>query len=181
MRKWNAMISMGIIVLFLIHAITGGLQLTGLMAGGNQILKVLSWILVVLIALHVIIGIKLTADSLLACKKAGVSYFKENKLFWTRRISGFAVMIFVILHIILFMGDSSGEAYRLSLFASPQLIVMILFVISVAIHVLTNIKPLMIALGNKGLKEFAVDILLIIAAFLVFSGVAFIIYYIRWL
>ncbi|MBQ7448157.1 MAG: pilus assembly protein PilX [Eubacterium sp.] len=181
MRKWNALISMGIIVLFLIHAITGGLQLAGIIGGGNPVLKVLAWIMLVMIAAHVVIGIKLTADSLLACKKAGVSYFKENKLFWTRRISGFATIIFVLLHVILFMGNTSAGAYRLNLFATPQLVVMIFFVVSVAVHVLTNIKPLMIALGQKGLKEFVTDILLVISAFLIFSGIAFVIYYIRWL
>ena len=181
MRKWNALNSMGIIVLFLIHAITGGLQLAGIIGGGNPVLKVLAWIMLVMIAAHVVIGIKLTADSLLACKKAGVSYFKENKLFWTRRISGFATIIFVLLHVILFMGNTSAGAYRLNLFATPQLVVMIFFVVSVAVHVLTNIKPLMIALGQKGLKEFVTDILLVISAFLIFSGIAFVIYYIRWL
>lgn len=90
-------------------------------------------------------------------------------------------MVFVLLHVILFMGDTSGGAYRLNLFAAPQLIVMIFFVISVAVHVLTNIKPLMIALGQKGLKEFVTDILLVISVVLIFSGIAFIIYYIRWL
>lgn len=181
MRKWNALISMGIIVLFLIHAITGGLQLAGIIGGGNPVMLVLAWVMLILIAVHVVIGIKLTVDSLLACKKAGVSYFKENRLFWTRRISGFACMVFVLLHVILFMGDTSGGAYRLNLFAAPQLIVMIFFVISVAVHVLTNIKPLMIALGQKGLKEFVTDILLVISVVLIFSGIAFIIYYIRWL
>ena len=172
MRKWNALISMGIIVLFLIHAITGGLQLAGIIGGGNPVLKVLAWIMLVMIAAHVVIGIKLTADSLLACKKAGVSYFKENKLFWTRRISGFATIIFVLLHVILFMGNTSAGAYRLNLFATPQLVVMIFFVISVAVHVLTNIKPLMIALGQKGLKEFVTDILLVISAFLITSRIS---------
>lgn len=181
MRKWNALFSMGIIILFLIHAVTGGLQLTGFMTGGHKGLLILSWILIALVALHVVIGIKLTVDSLLACKKAGVSYFKENRLFWTRRISGFAVMIFVFLHVWIFMGDSSGDAYRLNFFGTPQMIIMILFVISVATHVLTNIKPLMIALGQRDKKDFATDILLVIAALLVFAGIAFIIYFIRWM
>lgn len=181
MRKWNAMISMSILLLFLIHAVIGGLILAGITSGGNQVMRVLAWVMLVLIAVHVVIGIRLTVDSLIACKKAGVSYFKENKLFWTRRISGFAIIVFILFHVIVFMGDSAGGVYRLHYFGSPQMILQILLVVSVAVHVITNVNPLLIALGRKSLKKYAVDILLVISALLLFAGIAFIIYYIRWM
>ena len=68
MRKCNAILSMGIVVLFLIHAIAGGFQLAGVFSGGSQVLKVLAWVMAILILIHTVIGCKLTADTLKACK-----------------------------------------------------------------------------------------------------------------
>ena len=181
MRRLNAIVSMAVLALFLIHAAVGGLQLAGVLAGGSAVMSVLAWVMVGLIAVHVVIGIKLTADTLAAQKKAGTAYFKENRLFWTRRISGMAVMLFIAAHIIVFMGESSGGVYRLTLFNGVRLAEQILLVLSVGVHVITNIKPLMIAFGAKSGRELALDILLITSAVLLISGVGFVIYYIRWL
>ncbi len=179
MRKFNAILSMGIVVLFLIHAIIGAFQLTSILSGGSQILKVLAWTMVVLILIHTVIGCKLTTDTLKACKKSGTSYFKENHLFWLRRFSGFAIMIFIICHLLIFAGNG-GEVVRLHVFEGLELATQLLLVVSIAVHVLSNIKPLMIAIGARGGKEFFVDILLILSVVLVFMGIAFIIYYLRW-
>ena len=179
MRKWNAVISMCIIVLFLVHAIAGGFQLMGLIPGGSDLMGILAWIMLVLILIHTIIGIKLTADSLAACKKSGVSYFRDNKLFWARRISGFAIFIFILFHVILFLGKNDG-VYRLNYFGTLQLATQILMVVSVAVHVITNVNPMLISFGLKRLKEYALDILIVISVILLFTGVSFVIYYIRW-
>ena len=179
MRKWNAVLSMGILVLFLIHAIAGAFQLSGVIPGGSTIMQKLACAMVCLIFIHFAVGIKLTVDTLTAIKKSGTSYFKENKIFWVRRISGFAVMLFVIFHIIIFLGTNKG-AYRLNLFEGMQLASQLFLVLSVAVHVVTNIKPLMISLGAKSYKVFLTDIILILSVLLMFTGIAFIIYYLRW-
>ncbi len=179
MRKLNAILSMGIVVLFLIHAIAGGFQLAGVFSGGLQVLKVLAWIMSGLILIHTVIGCKLTADTLKACKQSGTSYFKENHLFWLRRFSGFAIMIFIICHLLIFAGNG-GEVVRLHVFEGFELATQLLLVVSIAVHVLSNIKPLMIAIGARDGKEFFVDILLILSVVLVLLGIAFIIYYLRW-
>lgn len=179
MRKWNAILSAGILVLFLLHGVTGGFQLAGILPGGSTVRSVLSWLLVILLLVHAVIGVKLTGDTIAACKKSGVSYFKENKLFWARRISGFAVFVFIFFHVILFLGKN-GEAYRLKFFGKLQLATQLLLVASVGLHVITNVNPLFIAFGRKGLKEYAVDILIILSVLLLFMGFAFLIYYIRW-
>ena len=180
MRKWNALLSMGILVLFLIHAVLGGFQLAGMMPGGRKILTVLAWLMTVLIAAHGILGCILTVQTLIAQKKAGAAYRKENRLFWTRRMSGFAVMLLILTHIVIFLGSPAGGVYRLHLFGVVQMISQILLVMTVAVHVLTNIKPLMLALGARGFREFFTDILLILSVILCFCGIAFLIYFLRW-
>ena len=179
MRKWNAVLSMGILALFLIHAIAGAFQLFGFIPGGSALMQALAYAMVCLIFIHFVIGIKLTADTFKALKKSGASYFKENKLFWIRRISGFAVMIFVLFHIMIFIGRNDG-AYRLNLFEGIQLASQLLLVLSVAVHVITNIKPLMLSIGAKSYRAFLTDVILVLSVLLLFMGVAFVIYYLRW-
>ena len=180
MRKWNALLSMGILVLLLIHGIMGGFQLAGIVPGGNPLLSTLAWIMAAMIAAHTVIGVILTVQTLKALKKSGAPYFRENHLFWTRRISGFAVMFLIFSHLLIFMGKSEQGVYRLSLFGRLQLITQILMVLAIAVHVLTNIRPLMTALGVKGYREFFVDLLLILSVILLLCGLAFVVYFLRW-
>ncbi|MBR1591563.1 MAG: hypothetical protein IJ666_00920 [Ruminococcus sp.] len=179
MRKFNAVLSISVLVLFLVHAVSGAFQLMGITGGGSVILNIISWAMLGLIILHIIIGIKLTADSLKAVRKSGVSYKKENRIFWVRRISGFAIILFILCHVIIFIGKS-GEAFRLNYFGTVQLISQIMLIISIAVHVLSNIKPLLIAMGVRGFKDIFVDALYILSIILFFSGTGFIIYYLRW-
>ena len=180
MRKWNALLSMGILALLLVHGIAGGLQLAGLLPGGSLVMKVLAWVMLGLIVLHTCIGVKLTADTLTACKKSGASYFRENRLFWLRRVSGLAIMAFIACHLLIFTGTAQDGIVRLHLFEGMQLITQILLVASIAVHVLSNIKPLMLALGVRGGKELFLDVLIVLSGILLFTGLAFIVYYIRW-
>jgi hypothetical protein len=53
MRRINGPLSMAIIVIFLIHAAVGGLQMAGLMQGGSGVMSVLSWVMVTLTAFHI--------------------------------------------------------------------------------------------------------------------------------
>lgn len=179
MRKWNTLLSVCIMVLLVIHGIAGGFQLMGVIPGGNLILEKLSYLMLALIALHGLFGIILTVDSLRILKKAGKSYFRENSLFWARRISGFAVLLLTVFHLMLFLNLGDG-AYRLRLFENPQLFSQLLLVAAIAVHVLTNIRPLTVALGAGGIRTYIRDILLILAVILLFGGAAFVIYYFRW-
>ena len=179
MRRFNAVLSMGILLLFIIHMVVGGFQLAGVLAGGSTVMKVLAYIMLVLIIIHFVIGTKLTVDSLRLIKKSGASYFKENKLFWVRRISGFAIMFFILFHVLIFMGKS-GDAYRLSVFEGAQLASQILLVISVAVHVISNVRPMMISFGIKSFKELGIDIVLVLSVLLFLAGAAFVVYYLRW-
>ena len=179
MRKLNAVITALILVLFLIHGVSGGFQLAGVIAGGSVIMKTLAYIMSALILLHTVIGVILTADTLKALGRSGAGYFKQNKLFWLRRISGLAVMVFIVSHIIIFIGVNDG-AYRLAEFGGVQLATQILLVVSIALHVISNAKPALISFGIKSFKEAGLDAALVLAGILIFAGIAFIIYYLRW-
>lgn len=180
MRKWNAVLSAVTLVLFLFHAIGGALGLMSLNSGGKSLMSVLSWVLVGCVVLHALIGIKLTIDTCRACKKSGVSYFRENKLFWARRVSGLAIFLFIFFHVMLFMGREVNGAYRLNYFGTAQFVMQLLLVLSIAVHVLTNVKPSLIAFGIKSLKEYAVDLLIALSVLFIFMGAAFFVYYMRW-
>ena len=180
MRRINAVLSAVIIILFLVHGVIGGFQAAGLYPGGVRLLQLLARLLFTLIVVHGIIGVKLTVDTLRAQKKAGVSYFKENKLFWARRISGLAIFVLMLYHMIMFLGTSTDGYDRLNLFEMPQLLLMLLFVAAIALHVIANVKPMMISFGIRSLKEMTADLIIILAVLLVFMGAMFVVYYFRW-
>ncbi|MGP1419306.1 MAG: hypothetical protein ACTTJZ_05820 [Sphaerochaetaceae bacterium] len=179
MRKVNAFLGIAIIILLLLHGISGAFQLIGIIPGGNALRQGLSWLMVSALALHAFIGVKLTIDTLKAIKKSGASYFRENKLFWIRRISGFAIIVFAIYHVCIFMSPD-GEDFRLALFEGGQLAGSLLLVLSVCLHVLSNIKPLMISFGADKARKFIVDILFVLVVAMLLCAVAFVVYYLRW-
>ena len=180
MRKVNAIVSMGMFLMFLIHAAMGSLQLAGLIKGGSAAIIGSAFLLFILMLIHIVIGIKLLIDTKKAVGRSGASYFKENKLFWIRRISGAAIVIFMALHVMYFTGGIKDSVFRFLRFGALQLTEQLLLVLSVAVHVITNIKPLMLAFGGKDRRETALDILLVLSAILLLSAAGFVIYFIRW-
>ena len=178
MRKWNTIISIILIILFLIHAIAGSFQLMKIIPGGNAVMKTLACILMVFLVVHIVIGIKLTIDSLKAGSKTGKFYFRENVVFWIRRITGIAMIILIICHVILF--SNKGDVFRLKDFNEIQLIFSILLVLTLLVHILSNIRPLLISFGIAGFRAYVKDILLVLAVILFISAIAFVIYFLRW-
>jgi hypothetical protein len=170
---------MGLVVLFLIHGIAGAFQMMGFIPGGSSVLKTLTWIMAAMVLVHMMIGILLTVQTVRITRKSGVSYRKENALFWIRRISGFVLMLLILLHLMVFMQTGTGF-FRLGYFGVPQLIGQILMLLALAIHLLSNIKPVAVALGIYGGKGYVRDILLILAIVLAVCAVAFVVYYLRW-
>lgn len=180
MRKINAIVTVAIIILFLIHLVWGALQLLGMTGGGNAVFGKLAGLMMGLIVVHIAIGVKLTVDTMDACQKSGVSYWKENRLFWIRRISGFALMIFLFFHIAIFSGIDTAVGVRLQYFGVGRLATQILMVVSLMVHLLTNISPLRIAIGIKDSGNVRTDVLLVLSILLLLAGVAFVVYFIRW-
>ncbi len=180
MRKLNAIVTVLIFPVFLIHMIWGGLILTGMTSGGSSMLRGVTHLLLTLIVVHMVIGIKLTVDTVIASRRSGVSYFRLNRLFWIRRISGFALMFFITSHAMLLSGRVSGNQYRLNLFDGMQFALQILMVITLLVHLLTNITPLRIALGLEDRKNFRTDLMLVLSILLFLAGAAFTVYFLRW-
>ena len=176
MRRANTILTVLIMVFFLLHAVFGSFQMIGV---GDQSLKRLARVTVGLVMIHALIGIKLSVDSLRIAKKTGAPYFKENQLFWARRISGLAIMIMIFFHMTAF-ADYGSAMYRLKPFDGAKLAAQILLVAAIAVHVITNVKPLLIACGIRSLRKYAGDILAVLSIILLFFILAFIIYYLRW-
>ena len=176
MRKWNLVLVAGMLVTFLIHGIMGALQLAGAAADARQ---TVGWICVGFLCAHVAVTLALTVQTLRAGRRAGAGYFRGNELFWLRRISGFAILPPLAAHLLIFRA-SAAAAYRLQVFTTGRLISQLLLVIAIALHVLTNIRPVLIALGIRDRRALAVDLLLVLAVLLLLFGAAFVLYYLRW-
>ncbi len=180
MRRLNAILTVMIMIFFVIHMIWGGLILTGMTSGGSAVFTGITHLLMLTAALHMMISILLTVQTVRACIRSGVSYPGWNRLFWVRRISGFSLILFMALHAMIFEGDVENGAYRLNLFGGVQLAVNLLMVLSLLIHLSCNIGPLRISLGLENRKNVRLDILLILSVLLLLAGIAFVVYYIRW-
>ena len=177
MRKINAILGPLMIILLLIHVVSGGMQLWGMIPGGSVIRSILSWALLTVVAVHAFIGIKLTIDTIIACKRAGTSCFRNNEVFWTGRISGAALIILIVYHVLFFSG-SGGDTVRLEGFYAFQLAAHILLALALIIHLCVNIKPLFIALGIAN-RKFVRDIMIVLAIVVLACATGFIVYYLR--
>ena len=177
MRRINIFVVTGIMIAFVFHAISGSIRLFGADAGSPLIS---AWICMFLVGVHVIITAILTVRTLLTIKKSGKGYFRENLLFWARRISGFALLIPLVMHLFVFSG-TGDEAYRLVFFHSGRLISQILMVVALGLHILTNVHPLLIGLGVKHHGVLSADSLFVLTVFLLFCCGAFCVYYLRWM
>jgi hypothetical protein len=178
-RKINAVISMGLIGLLLLHGIAGGFQLMGLIPGGSSLLEALAWIMLALLAAHIVIGVVLTAQTFRMSSKAGAAYVRENTIFWAGRISGFALTLLLLLHLLIFVRTGTG-VFRLHDFGIQELLGQMLLLASLTIHLLCNVKPLSIALGLHSGRGYGRDVLLILAVVMAFCALALMIYYLRW-
>ena len=178
MRRLNLILVAGMLVSFLVHAIIGSMHLMG--AQSNlRALMIAADFLVAFMAAHVVVSIIFSVRTLKAIKKSGAHYFKNNLLFWARRISGFLIIIPMIMHLMIFHSPKS-EVYRLSAFTAGRLISQILLVAAIALHVLINVKPALMGFGVKGHRKFAGDIIFVLTILLFIFAIAFFIYFLRW-
>ena len=160
-------------VLFLLHGAFGFAVLTGF---SYKALKMLARICAALVIIHTVIGIKLTVDSILVWKKTGTPYLRENGIFWARCISGLAIMILIFFHMFAF-GQTVDGVYKLKPYTTAKMAAQILFALSLALHVLTNVRPMLIALGVRPLRRYVPQILIVLSVFLLLFTAAFIFYY----
>lgn len=176
LRAINAVVSVAMLGLFVVHGVGNAFQMMGV---GTPLSKAISYALVACVVVHLLIGVVLTADTLRAQRLAGVAYPARNKRFWAVRLSGFAVALLIVTHVLQFW-RSDGGVVRLAPFLGPQLVVSILMVVAIAVHVLANVEPLMVSLGVGRPRERARDLLLVFAVALLLMAAGFVVYYLRW-
>ena len=176
MRKWNAVLSLTALALFLPHGVLESFHLVG---AEGLYTKQLPRLVLTLLMSHAAFGVKFTVDALRVWKKTGAGYFRENRLFWARRISGFVILALLFFHVGAFSEIVDGE-FRLLEFTHGKLVLHLLLAASLAVHILTNLRPLMLALGVRGGQKRQGNVLFLLAVLLLFMAGAFVVYYLRW-
>ncbi len=179
LRRLNGWISRFLIVLLLFHVLTGSLLMVGVIKNGILILRILANILALFLIIHIIIGVIFVIDTQKIKKQTKAPYQSLNRSFWLRRDSGFAMVILLVLHLPIFITDD-GLHNISNPFGIFQLIISILLLLSILVHVGTNLLPLFIAFGQDG-HDLASKLKLIATVIIVaLATIAFVYYFIRW-
>ena len=175
MRRLNGILAFSAIVLFLVHGVLSAL----LMMDAAPFIRFLPHVTAGIVGVHALISIGYTIRILCIAHRTRAPYFKENRLFWTRRISGFVILCLITFHMFAF-SDNNSEVFRLVPFDLYRLILQLLFLCSVAVHLIANVKPLLISFGTRKLRQKWGTVLFFVSACLLFMTIGFIVYYVRW-
>ena len=176
MKRLNGILAMTALLLFVVHGVLGTLLMTNI---APILLKSLSHAFLAVVGVHVLISIGYTVHSLAVAHRTHAPYFKENRLFWSRRISGFVTAALMVFHFFAFI-DHGSSTFRLVPFDMFRLITQLLLLSAVAVHIISNLKPLLISFGARKIKTNSGRLLFVLSAALLFMAAGFIIYYIRW-
>lgn len=176
MRKWNAVLSLTALALFVLHGVLESLHLIGA-EGFNT--KELPRLLLTLLVIHAVLGLKYTVDALRVWRKTGAGYFRKNLVFWTRRLSGFTILILLFFHVGAFSETVEGE-FRLLEFTQVKLALHLLLAAALAVHLLTDLRPLLLSLGVRTEKDRLGELFFLLSVLLLFIAGAFVIYFLRW-
>ncbi|MBQ8971605.1 MAG: pilus assembly protein PilX [Clostridia bacterium] len=176
LRKINAAISILLIVIYMLHGVLGSFTLLEISPWAG---KALARFGLVLIGIHVLLGAILTVQAFRVSAQKGEKYYKQNALFWTRRISGLVLALCIAFHIGAF-GETKAGRYVLVPFTTLKLIAQLMLIASLFIHIFINIRPLMLHIGSLKFRERRIDIFLALSVLLLFFTATMIIYYIGW-
>ena len=111
-------------------------------------------------------------------KKTGRWFFKENAAFWTKRISGIAIVLLLGFHITAYTTSVNGKFF-LQEFTTGKMATQILLILSIFIHLMVSIKSMLIAKGMIKFKERTIDWMLVLSIMTIFFTIAVIAYYIQ--
>lgn len=145
MRKINSIIATIILVLLVDHIIFATLHLAGYPV---HVFGPLAYLMLALVIIHGVLSMILTVNAEKTGMKTKARYNKENAEFWARRTSGVAILAFAIFHAHAMMKLPDGRP-RISTLGPIARICNIGLAISVCVHIVINIKPLMISLGIR--------------------------------
>ena len=158
MRKINTIIVLIIMLLLIDHTVFACMHLLGMNAG---VLKPLAMMMLLFTVIHAIVSLLVTIKA----EKVGIStkarYNKENRQFWSRRVSGVLVLVLALLHGHMMMKNGNGVP-RIARMPKVFGLATPLLIVCIWIHLLTNVKPLLISLGvrNQDKKERIIKVLL---------------------
>ena len=177
MRKLNTILSVLLLFICLLHGLMGSFMLLGISSGAG---KFLAWIGVGILAAHTVLGLLLTAQTFRASRSGGKLYGKQNALFWARRHQGRSLLFAHALFHIGVFGRVQDGVYILFPFTTVRLLTQLLLVASVFVHLLLNLRPLLVSLGIVRDKEQRGDLYLILSILVLFAAGSIILYYIGW-
>ena len=176
MRKWNNILARAIILLFFLHALMGSLMLLGV---STITFFPLSMLLLIAVIVHGILGIAATLAALKSGKETGRWYLRQNAAFWTKRLSGIAILLLLIFHVTAYTTSVNGRFF-LKEFTLCRMLSQILFILAIFVHLTMSIKSMLIAKGTINFKERTVDWMLVLSILMLFFAAAVIMYYIQW-
>ncbi|MDO4536988.1 MAG: hypothetical protein Q4B54_02420 [Coriobacteriales bacterium] len=177
LRQINACVAACMLVLFLLHGVGNAFML---MDAGAPTSKMLARATLTLAVVHAVLSMALSWQSIRTSRETGVSYLRLNKRFWTVRISGVACALFLVTHMLAFLQVGGGGAYRLHEFGDLQFASQIGLVVSLALHLLANLRPLMVSLGIPSPRARALDVGFVLSVLLLVMAASFVVYYLRW-
>lgn len=164
MRKIYAYLTAVLVFFLLLHGICGSYVLIGIGKTGAPIFAKIS---LGLLVIHAAFGLFFTARTLWRQVENGRPFYLwQNRLFWLRRLSGLAILCFLWCHFTLF-GEMQGDTYVVHAFTTGRFLLHLGLWLSVSIHVLTNIKPLYVALGFTQVQKRTADTTFVCAVLLV--------------
>lgn len=176
MRKWNNRLVMLILVLFLLHGVMGCLELLGI---STVSIWQMSWILLLAVVVHAVIGILCTVRSVRSGAGGKKWYLKENTGFWVKRLSGIAILILLVLHLSAYK-VSVNDVFFFREFTALQMLSQILFVLAIFIHIFVSLKAMLIAKGVVKFRQRKTDWMLVLTVCMLFFIFSIVFYFIHW-
>ena len=149
MRKFNTILVLIIMALLLDHVLFGVMYLLGI---GTGVFKPLAIAMLALVMFHAVISLIVTFRAEKAGFVTKARYNKENREFWGRRVSGIFIVFLALMHAFILSKDQDGVP-RLQKMPKPLRIATPLLIIFVYLHLLSNIRPLLISFGIRNVDK----------------------------
>lgn len=149
MRKFNTILVILIMFLFIDHITFGSLHFLGTKLNVTAPFAMSMFILVLL---HTIVSIIITIKAEIVGFKTKARYNKENREFWLRRTSGVAILVLAASHVYM-MGKDENGIPKVAKMPKVFNLLLVLLMLSVGIHLMQNIRPLLISMGIKNIDK----------------------------
>ena len=169
MRKLNVIVVVLIMILLVDHIIFGGLYMLG---AGTGVIRPLALTMLALVIFHALISMAVTIRAEKAGFKTKARYNAENREFWNRRTSGLAILVLGVMHALLLSKNEEGIP-RIAFMPRFFELVTPLLILSVYLHLRSNIRPLLIALGIRNVdkkEKFIKAVLMVIMIFAIMAA-----------